>query len=91
MSELQKPAIECVLAERKKQDEKWGEQNHSPSIWMSFLNKEIGDVADALIEYRRKGLSENLWRYRTELVQVAAVAVAMIECFDRNLKNGGAP
>ena len=27
--------------------------------------------------------------YRTELVQVAAVAVAMVECFDRSRSKGG--
>lgn len=71
-----------VSAERDRQDLKWGQQNHAPIIWCGILGEEVGEVNKASIEsyFDGKDLSE----YRTELVQVAAVAFAMIECLDRN-------
>ncbi len=88
-----------VTAERQEQHSKWGEQNHdngtggamSESMavalkkrtdsktkkgtltWMDILAEEI---AEAFAETDPDKL-------RTELVQVAAVAVAWVECIDR--------
>ena len=64
--------------ERRMQDNKWGVQNHSPERWMAILMEETGEVAKAVLE-------NSLLEYRKELIQVAAVAVAMIECMERNL------
>jgi len=69
-----------VRNERDKQDSKWGMQNHHPAWWLSILGEEFGEVCKAVCENNDTGE----WSYREELVQVAAVAVAMIECFDRN-------
>jgi NTP pyrophosphatase (non-canonical NTP hydrolase) len=68
-----------VGLERTRQNEKWGEQNHSQAHWMTILSEECGEVARAVLD--RKPLD-----YREELVQVAAVAVAMVEAFDRAKK-----
>ena len=65
-----------VINERKKQDEKWGEQNHHPYKWLSILGEEVGEANKAALE-------GSLLRYREELVQVAAVAIAAIECLER--------
>lgn len=77
-----------VLAERQRQDVKWGPQNHGPMIWLGILAEEFGEAAkdandfhfasDAFVK-STKGAN-----FRKELVQVAAVAVAMIESYDRN-------
>lgn len=79
-------AMEDVLneirQERTKQDVKWGEQNHAPADWLIILGEEVGEVNKAALE--AKFGSSTLREYREELVQVAAVTVAMIECFDRN-------
>ena len=79
-------AMEDVFAEireeRTKQDAKWGEQNHAPADWLMILGEEVGEVNKAALE--AKFGSSTLREYREELVQVAAVTVAMIECFDRN-------
>lgn len=75
-----------VLEERKRQEQKWGEQNHNPAYWLMILGEEVGEANKAALEHHFSGKpSED---YREELVQVAAVAIAMIECYDRNRKKG---
>lgn len=69
-------ALTEVVTERARQEQKWGEQNHAPDRWMTILGEEFGEAC--------KGALEQDWdNYREELVQVAAVAVAAIECLDR--------
>lgn len=65
-----------VAMERRRQDKKWGVQNHLPEKWMTILLEEVGEAAHGRLENDRAN-------YREELVQVAAVAVAMIESIDR--------
>jgi NTP pyrophosphatase (non-canonical NTP hydrolase) len=74
-----------VVAERIQQDKKWGEQYHSPADWLMILGEEVGEANKAALEARFG--HEDLRKYREELVQVAAVAIAMIECFDHNYIN----
>ena len=45
---------------------------------MPILLEELGEANRALLEKKNN-------HYREEMVQVAAVAVAMIECFDRQV------
>ena len=77
--EITESVLEEVMLERARQDIKWGEQNHHPAWWLSILGEEFGEVCKAVCENNDTGEGS----YRDELVQVAAVAVAMIECFDR--------
>lgn len=70
-----------VKEERLRQNEKWGEQNHSRLMWCAILTEEVGEVAKAALE-------DSPSEYREELVQVAAVAVAAIESHDRQLVDG---
>lgn len=88
-------AIEIVMAERTRQNEMWGDQsgNH-PFEWMSILGEEYGELCQAVNEscfknkkHPERGGAENVIK---EAVQVAAVAVAMIEQFERcgKLKDG---
>ncbi len=65
-----------MLYERKRQDGKWGEQNHHPLKWLAILAEEFGEASKAWLE------GEGV-KYRDELVHVAAVALAAIESFDR--------
>ncbi len=78
--------IEAIINEREKQDSKWGEQNHKPIEWVSILTEEVGEVAKAALEshFKHKGKDHKYSEYRKELIQVAAVALAMIESLDRN-------
>lgn len=75
-------AASDVLKERLRQDEKWGEQNHLPETWLAILMEEMGETAQAVLHARDGAIR---WEhYRNELVQTAAVALAALECFDRN-------
>ena len=84
--------------ERKRQDEKWGEQNHHDGTGPGFARgadarrERCQQAAKlGLVTYRHI-LDEEVWeafsetdpsKLRAELVQVAAVAVAWIEKLDR--------
>jgi NTP pyrophosphatase (non-canonical NTP hydrolase) len=71
-----------ILLERAAQDAKWGEQNHEPETWMAILMEEVGELAQAVLHWRFGGPAAG--DIRLEAVQVAAVALALIECHDRN-------
>ncbi len=73
-----------IVKERKRQDQKWGEQNHEPVEWMSVLIEEVGEAGKAVLEDRLKHNTNGLHNYREELIQIAAVTIAMIESYDRN-------
>lgn len=82
-------AIRCVTDERGRQLQKWGVQNHSPIEWIAILGEEFGEASKEALEHHWQGShypvdSLRLQRLRSELVQVAAVAVAAIESLDRN-------
>ena len=86
---IQNDVIKAVLAERQRQDEKWGEQNHLPQFWTGILGEEYGELCQAINETvfdngeeeRKKGGYENMFR---EAIHVAAVAVGFLECLERN-------
>jgi NTP pyrophosphatase (non-canonical NTP hydrolase) len=65
-----------VWSERQRQDDKWGQQSHPAPVWMTILTEEVGEAA-------KDALSSDFVKMRSELLQVAAVAVAAVECIDR--------
>ncbi len=75
------PALESVLRERQRQDVLWGVQNHHPDRWLRILNEEIGEFCGEVdvVEYNLDSRND----MRKECVQIAAVALAMVECLDR--------
>ena len=76
-----------IRQERQRQDAKWGVQNHNPIEWIAILAEEFGEASKEALEAHFKEFyhdSNQLARYREEVIQVAAVAVAMVECLDRN-------
>lgn len=75
---------EEVQAERRRQEQIWGPQNHNPSAWLMILGEEVGEANKAALEHYFNYKGASLAAYRAELVQVAAVAIAMIESYDRN-------
>ncbi len=71
-----------VKLERANQDMKWGTQNHDPEWWINILGEEFGESAKAVLEAT---FGDEPWsEYRKELIQVAATAIAAIQCLDRN-------
>ncbi len=70
-----------IELERKTQNAKWGIQNHAPSKWLDILGEEYGEACKAILEKKSA-------EYRAELIQMIAVGVAMVECFDRFDRKG---
>ena len=88
--------LDEVFREREKQDMKWGQQNHNAPEYLMILGEEVGEANKAALETyfsarkpmpaNAEPVKEDYSEYRKELIQVAAVAVAMIESLDRNGK-----
>jgi len=80
--------METVLSElrdeRDRQNDKWGEQNHDPVTWLAILMEEVGEASQAAVQASLEPGKLTWPDYRAEMVQVAAVAVSMIESYDRN-------
>lgn len=81
----QSAALIDVIKERMRQDQKWGEQNWDPQTYLSILLEEVGEAATEANDARFKLADREaaLSRFRTEMVQSAAVALAIVECLDR--------
>lgn len=78
----------AIKAERTRQDRKWGPvttRQHGLDRWMTILGEEYGEACRCVLE--ANPLEEQLpgdWilKLRKELIQVAAVSVAMLEILD---------
>lgn len=81
-------ALDAVRAERARQDAKWGPatlSNRAAERGLTVLMEEVGEVARALLDCSPRRA------VRAELVQVAAVAVAIVEAIDRGCDLALAP
>lgn len=74
-------AMNLVIQERDRQDAKWGPQGHAPERYLTILTEEVGEVAQAILHDIYGGKAKGT--YKTEIIQVAAVALAMIELLER--------
>lgn len=75
---------ELVNEERERQEEKWGEQNHHPLVWLAILGEEFGEVSTAVLADVFSKEKQGNKDMETELTHVAAVAKAMWESGKRN-------
>jgi hypothetical protein len=109
--------LQEISIERRKQDAKWGEQNHpivshlqAPGLGEQHARACAEDRAEywkyendrraahgmlswdgVLLEETYEALAEeDEQKVRAEMVQVAAVAVAIIECIDRRAARAAA-
>lgn len=75
-----------IMHERMAQDEKWGPQVHALPEWASILLEEVGEGAMFINHYSFPGPAQGrkvtIERARRELIQCAAVCVAIIEQID---------
>lgn len=71
-------ALRAVRLERERQLQLWGEQDHNPAVWLAILTEEVGEVAKEIAD-GTLAHPFNEAAYRTELIHVAAVAVAAVE------------
>lgn len=74
-------AIDAVIAERKRQDAKWGVQAHDPDHWVAIMSEEVGEFAKEALEARYANRHKEMLM---EAIQMAAVGVAIIECLMRD-------
>ena len=42
--------LQEIVIERRKQDAKWGEQDHRPVWWLAIAVEELGEAAEATLE-----------------------------------------
>ena len=75
-------ALDSVGQERYRQEAKWGVQRHDMTVWLTVLSEEVGELSQAILRYREVMTDQRRDAIRAEAVQVAAVAVAMIEHLD---------
>lgn len=75
-----------VLNERQRQNDKFGaNRTQHPFLWNTILVEEVGEASkDSLDIYFSSNPEEALKRYRKELIEVAAVAIATIQDLDNN-------
>ncbi len=73
----QSQILNLIKKERERQDNKWGIQNHNIFKWLAILGEEVGEV-------NKSALENNYQEVISELVQIGAVTVAMIESLERN-------
>lgn len=72
-----------VIQERKRQDAKFGEQNHLDLTWNAILMEEVGEAAQEILTNQFGAIGNGHGDLREELIQVTAVALAWVEAIDR--------
>lgn len=75
-----------VAKEMDRQVRKWGVQRHDPTLWITILLEEVGEVAKAALETWHQGKDDDPKgeQYRTELVHVMAVAASAVRSLEMN-------
>ena len=73
---IQKTIYE-INNEMERQDEKWGQQEHSDEYWLAILGEEFGEVSKAIVEGKAQEIKK-------ELLHVSAVAIQWLDCIARN-------
>jgi len=82
MKHLSTKAIASVIDEMNRQDEKWGaDRNQHPFVWQTILSEEVGEFSQAILHDEFGGHKSGT--AREEMVQIAAVALQIIEYYDR--------
>lgn len=67
-----------IKQERERQNEKWGDQDHTDEMWLAILIEEVGEVAKELVQTRQKG-SSDAYLMKKELIHAVAVGVQWLE------------
>lgn len=72
--------LEAVVAERERQENRYGMQNHANNFWNVIASKKLGDVAHQIQEQSDSSLF-------IEVVQTCAVYFAWAEAIHLNNKD----
>ena len=81
---LQGKILQDIIAERNRQDDKWGkDRDHLMVEWLSILGEEYGEICKATNELHWELDSDaRVKKYKNleeELIQTAAVCIATLE------------
>lgn len=79
--ENQENAVIEILKERRRQNQKWGEQNHDMYKWLAILMEEVGELSQEVLRSDLNGKDTN--NLKVEAIQVAAVALQIVEYLER--------
>lgn len=83
MKHFSTKAIGSVIAEMNRQDKKWGaDRDQHPFVWQTILSEEVGEFSQAILHDEFGG--HKAGTAREEMVQIAAVALQIIEYYDRH-------
>jgi len=52
---MMRDPLQDVMAERARQDAKWGVQNHDDAAWLMILAEEVGEAAEHVLEAMATG------------------------------------
>jgi len=81
---LRDPVFGEIGGERERQDRKWGgpshDDEHSTNDFVAYINQHAGKAVDAPLSDQR-----------TQMIKVAALAVAVVEKIDRQVEEGLKP
>ena len=74
-----KRVIDLVIAENKRQVDKWGIQDRTPFEWLTYTTEELGELACAISEHHsRGGSSQDVVK---EAIQTATLALKIAEMY----------
>jgi hypothetical protein len=78
---------DLIWTENRVQLDKWGIQNHEPAEWLMFATEELGELAEAIGEFKyRGGLVEPVVK---EAIQTATLCLKIAEMFQDLLVKSG--
>ena len=79
-------ATRMILQERKRQDDKWGQQDHDLGVWMEILTEELGEMSkeNLALRFADPDMHDELKKViradrLKEAVHAAAVMHAIVE------------
>ncbi len=82
MKHFSTKAIGSVITEMNRQDKKWGaDRDQHPFTWQVILSEEVGEFSQAILHDEFGGHKSGT--AREEMMQVAAVALQIVEYYDR--------
>lgn len=84
VQDMKEKIINNVIAERNRQDKKWGEQNHFPERWATIIGEEYGEMCQAINEFSFNATPEAEQQIYTETIHTMASCMAMLECMERS-------
>lgn len=73
-------AMNTVSIERHRQLKNWGSKAHDMPTWLAILMEEVGELAQQTLREKFDDPSEDqVENMKTEAIQVAAVALAIVQ------------